>query len=80
MYASILNYKCPKTGKNKKILLLDTEGIQSPDSRDPTFDRKIIYYVLSISHVILLCNKQEMNKDMVEILKLVAYELVNTKH
>jgi hypothetical protein len=34
---------------------------------------------LSISHVILLCNKQEMNKDMGEILKLVAYELVNAK-
>jgi hypothetical protein len=27
----------------------------------------------------LLCNKQEMNKDMGEILKLVAYELVNAK-
>jgi hypothetical protein len=27
----------------------------------------------------LLCNKQEMNKDMGEILKLVAYELVKAK-
>ncbi len=59
--------------------MLDTEGIQSPDARDPKFDRKIVYYILSISHVILLCNKQEMNKDMGDILKLVAYELVNAK-
>ena len=59
--------------------MLDTEGIQSPDARDPKFDRKIVYYILSISHVILLCTKQEMNKDMGEILKLVANELVNSK-
>ena len=79
MYASILTYFCPNTGRNKKILLLDTEGIQSPDARDPVFDRKIVYYILSISHVVLLCNKQEMNKDMGDILKLVANELLNSK-
>ncbi len=60
-------------------MLLDTEGIQSHYARDPKFDRKIVYYILSISHVILLCTKQEMNKDMGEILKLVANELVNAK-
>ncbi len=38
-----------------------------------------MYYILSISHVVLLCNKQEMNKDMGDILKLVANELVNSK-
>ena len=35
VYASILKYKCNKTGKNKKILILDTEGIQSAEARDP---------------------------------------------
>ena len=57
VYASILSYKCYTTQKNKKILLLDTEGIQSPGERDELFDRKIVYYILSISHVVLICNK-----------------------
>jgi hypothetical protein len=35
VYASIIKYKCRKTGKNKKILILDTEGIQSVEARDP---------------------------------------------
>ena len=38
VYASILSYKCYTTQKNKKILLLDTEGIQSPGERDELFD------------------------------------------
>ena len=61
VYASIIKYKCRKSGKNKKILILDTEGIQSAEARDPQFDKQIVYYILCISHVILMCNKGEMN-------------------
>ena len=35
IYASIIKYKCRLSGKNKKILILDTEGIQSAEARDP---------------------------------------------
>ena len=57
VYASILQFKCSKSGKSKKILLLDTEGIESTGARNEQFDRKIVYYIFSISHVVLLCNR-----------------------
>ena len=38
VYGSVLRY-VDKTGKKKKILILDTEGIQSAEGRDPQFDK-----------------------------------------
>jgi hypothetical protein len=61
VYASIIRYKCKKSGRNKKILILDTEGIQSAEARNHEFDKQIVFYILCISHVILMCNKGEMN-------------------
>ena len=50
-------------GKNayKKILLLDTEGIQSSEARDDRFDKRIVFYILCVSQVVLICNRGEMN-------------------
>ena len=72
-----MKYKCGN--KYKKILILDTEGIQSAEARDPKFDKRIVYYILCVSHVILMCNKGEMNAQMSEIIKLVADAIVNTQ-
>lgn len=79
VYGSVLRLVDQKTGKKRKILLLDTEGIQSAEARDPQFDKKIVYYILCVSHIILMCNKGEMNAQMVEIVKLVADAIVNTR-
>lgn len=79
VYASIIKYKCRKTGKNKKILILDTEGIQSAEGRDPQFDKQIVYYILCVSHVILMCNKGEMNAQMTDIVRLVADAVEKTR-
>ena len=53
--------KYKKNGRDKKILILDTEGIQSAEAHNPLFDKRIVYYILCISHVILICNKGEIN-------------------
>ncbi len=36
--------------------MLDTEGIKNPDAIDNKFDNRIIYFILSVSHVVLFCN------------------------
>ena len=59
-------------------MILDTEGIQSSEARDTTFDRRIVYYAICVSHVVLMCNKGEMNAPMSETIKLVADAIANT--
>ena len=78
VYASILKFR-DNDGKYKRILILDTEGIQSSEARDSTFDKRIVYYAICISHVVLMCNKGEMNSEMSETVKLVADAIVNTE-
>ena len=77
VYASILKFRT-NDRKDKRILILDTEGIQSSEARDTTFDKRIVYYAICISHVVLMCNKGEMNAPMSETIKLVADAIVNT--
>ena len=77
VYGSILRLRL-EDGKYKRILILDTEGIQSPEGRDSTFDKRIVYYAICISHVVLMCNRGEMNAPMSETVKLVADAIVNT--
>ena len=61
-----------KSSDFKKILILDTEGIQSTEAIDEAFDKRIVFYILCVSHVVLLCNKGEMNKSMEDIIKLAT--------
>ena len=78
IYCSILRFR-ENNGKYKRILILDTEGIQSSEARDSTFDKRIVYYAICVSHVVLMCNKGEMNAPMSETLKLVADAIINTE-
>mmetsp|Transcript_19055 Transcript_19055/g.29235 ORF Transcript_19055/g.29235 Transcript_19055/m.29235 type:complete len:115 (-) Transcript_19055:4123-4467(-) len=78
VYLSLMKY-IDKGGKTKNILLLDTEGIQSAEARDPQFDRRIIYFIMGVSHVVLMCNKGEMNAQMGEVIKLVSDAIHDTK-
>ena len=79
VYISIIPFKCCKTNKMKKLIVCDTEGIQSAEARDIQFDKRLVYYVICISNIVLLCNKGEMNAQMAEIVKLVADAIDNTK-
>jgi hypothetical protein len=54
----------------RKILILDSEGIQSTEAVDKAFDKRVVFYILCVSHVVLICNKGEMNKHMEDTLKL----------
>ena len=78
IYGSLLNIQTTgpfSNSKYKKILLLDSEGIQSTEKRDPQFDKRIVFYVLCVSHVVLICNKGEMNSQMQEMIKLATYSI-----
>jgi hypothetical protein len=77
VYSSILRFK-DRGGNYKRILILDTEGIQSAEARDTTFDRRLVYYAICVSHVVLMCNRGEMNASMSETIKLVADAIANT--
>lgn len=79
VYVSIIPYMCSKTNRKKKLIICDTEGIQSAEARDNTFDKMLVYFIICVSHVVLLCNKGEMNAQMAEIVKLVADAIDNTK-
>jgi hypothetical protein len=56
--------------KYKKILLLDTEGIDSNESTDKSYDKRVVFYALSVSHIVLICNLSNFNKKMTDVLKL----------
>jgi len=71
VYGSVLTYK-GKDNKDCRILIVDTEGIQSAEARDEKFDRQLIFYMICVSHVVLICNSGEMNTAMAEIVKLAA--------
>ena len=65
--------KITREGTNfSKILILDTEGIQSVEAPDKNFDRRVVFYILCISHIVLICNKQELNKNMEDVIKLAS--------
>eukprot|EP00347_Sterkiella_histriomuscorum_P023277 403335263 len=72
VYGYMISVKNQQTQQNKKILILDTEGIQAAEARDDRFDRRIVFFILSVSHIVLICSKSEMNSQMSEIIKLAA--------
>lgn len=58
-----------------KILIIDSEGIQSAEERGEEmsdFDKRIVLYLLCVSHVVLICNKGEINQNMSELIKLAV--------
>jgi len=76
---SVFRYFDPVKERMRNILVLDSEGIQSAEARDRTFDKRIVYFVMCVSHVVLICNKSEMNAQMTDVVKLVADAIKNTK-
>ena len=77
IYCSLLTYE--HRGRKKNILILDTEGIQSANARDKYFDRRIVYFVLCVSHVVLFVNNGEMNSEMADVIMMVNEAVKNTE-
>ena len=57
------------------MLILDTQGLQSAENQDSSFDHRIIFYVLCISHIVLVCNKGDINAQMLEMMQIAVYSL-----
>jgi hypothetical protein len=57
------------------MLILDTQGLQSAENQDSSFDNRIIFYVLCISHIVLVCNKGDINAQMLEMMQIAVYSL-----
>ena len=73
IYGCLIDIKCDiKKTHFKKILILDSEGIQSTEALDEAFDKRVVFYILCVSHVVLICNKGEMNKNMEDTIKLAT--------
>jgi hypothetical protein len=54
------------------MLILDTECIQSADAVDDDFDKRFMFYLFSMSHVVLICNLGEMNESAQDTIKLAT--------
>jgi hypothetical protein len=54
------------------MLILDTECIQSAEAVDEDFDKRFMFYLLSMSHVVLIFNMGEMNESTQDTIKLAT--------
>ncbi|CAD8070845.1 unnamed protein product [Paramecium primaurelia] len=61
------------------IIILDTEGLQSPNQDDQEFDKKIALFVLSISDIILVNVKGDITKEFRSLVEMCIYTLGQMK-
>ena len=73
----------PSEIKNKSnlkwLLILDTEGLQSPERIDDEYDRKIVLFALLSADILIINNKGEINSKMINTLKMccITFDLMN---
>lgn len=56
-------------------MIIDTEGLLSPSSRDHIFDNRIATFVLSISNLVILNNKGELNAQQKDLLYICMFAM-----
>jgi hypothetical protein len=56
--------------KVKWLLMLDTEGLQSPERIDDEYDRKIVLFAMLSANFLIINNKGEINAHMINTLKM----------
>ncbi|CAD8111286.1 unnamed protein product [Paramecium sonneborni] len=61
------------------ILILDTEGLQNPNQKDPEFDKKIALFVLSISDIIIINVKGDINQQFKNLVEMCIFTLGQMK-
>ncbi|CAD8174714.1 unnamed protein product [Paramecium octaurelia] len=61
------------------IIILDTEGLQSPNQDDQEFDKKIALFILSISDIILVNVKGDITREFRSLLEMCIFILGQMK-
>jgi hypothetical protein len=54
------------------FLILDTEGLQSPERKDEEYDRKIVIFTLLCSDFLVINSRGDMTAAMNRILTMCA--------
>jgi hypothetical protein len=54
----------------KWLLLLDTEGLQSPERNDDEYDRKIILFAMLSADILIFNSKGDMDGKILNTLKM----------
>lgn len=56
------------------FIILDTEGLNSPERSDKEYDRKIVLFSLLCSDFLIINSKGDMTESMIDILKMCAVQ------
>ena len=59
-----------KKGDVEYFIILDTEGLNSPERDDKEFDRKIVLFTLMCSDFLIINSRGDMTSGMVDVLKM----------
>ena len=84
VYGSLLELHKPVNG-SKLMLLLDTEGIDAAErthistSSSIHFDRSLVLFCLSVSNIVIINLRGELDNEMHELLKICAHSLNHLK-
>jgi hypothetical protein len=54
------------------LIILDTEGLNSPERAEPEYDRKIVMFTLLCSDFLIINSRGEMSYPMKELIKICA--------
>jgi hypothetical protein len=70
IYFTLLKF--PTNMQNKAgvqwLLLLDTEGLGSPERNDPEYDKKIVLFAMLAADVIIINSQGEIKAQMIDLL------------
>jgi hypothetical protein len=54
------------------LIILDTEGLNSPERAEPEYDRKIVIFTLLCSDFLIINSRGDMSYQMKELIKICA--------
>ena len=74
LYASYMECNLPN-GKNKAVLVLDSEGLLSVESRGQIFDGQMTLMAMACSHMVIINHKGEISRQLQDLLEICMYAL-----
>ena len=57
------------------LIILDSEGIFSIERDDPKYDRRLAIFCMSISNLLLINIKGELNMEVQKVLQIAIYAI-----
>jgi len=61
--------------ETKEILILDSEGIFSIERNDPMYDRRLAIFCMSVSNLLMINIRGELNIEIQKVLQVAIYAL-----